>query len=370
MDPHDVLGVTPESSWDEVRSAYKRLVRIHHPDRHVLASPQDQATHARRAAEVSGAWRLLNDPVGMARHRANRARGVPSPVGQKPVGQKPVGEKPVGGKPVGEKDVPPPAMDDVSDAPAQREEFDYRRVAASEFTTARTTRASRRQNSPRPRSSPRPAHGRRRARRAQKTRRRGRSTGWVILLLLTVGGLVWLTQTPFGLDFRRSVATSLGSGPTNADPGVFGSSDGLVPGDGTVVLGEANDRTGSSQLIVGSCFDSTVRPDGTGGGDVVDIDLLSCTQPHPKEAIEILAIPGGRLDPYPGREQISDQASPSCRDAFEVVTGRELFAGDELTMSFILPSPESWRAGDRRLVCEIRRADGQPLIGSIAAADD
>ncbi len=31
--PHDILGIAPSASFDELRTAYKRLAMKHHPDR-------------------------------------------------------------------------------------------------------------------------------------------------------------------------------------------------------------------------------------------------------------------------------------------------------------------------------------------------
>ena len=33
LPPHDLLGVTPQSSKEEVKAAYHRLVKAYHPDR-------------------------------------------------------------------------------------------------------------------------------------------------------------------------------------------------------------------------------------------------------------------------------------------------------------------------------------------------
>jgi molecular chaperone DnaJ len=39
-DPYEVLGVTPGATPDEVRRAYRELVRRHHPDRHIDVPPE------------------------------------------------------------------------------------------------------------------------------------------------------------------------------------------------------------------------------------------------------------------------------------------------------------------------------------------
>jgi hypothetical protein len=52
---YDLLGVAPDASAADVRAAYRRAARAHHPDRH-----GEQA--ATRMAAVNAAWEVLGDP--------------------------------------------------------------------------------------------------------------------------------------------------------------------------------------------------------------------------------------------------------------------------------------------------------------------
>ena len=57
---YDVLGVAPSANVDQIREAYRRLAREHHPDR--------TATNGRTGGDVSmpainEAYRVLNDPA-------------------------------------------------------------------------------------------------------------------------------------------------------------------------------------------------------------------------------------------------------------------------------------------------------------------
>ena len=51
-DPRSVLGVAPDASWDDIRSAYRRLAKQLHPD---------TGGDPRRMAEVNRAFQLLSD---------------------------------------------------------------------------------------------------------------------------------------------------------------------------------------------------------------------------------------------------------------------------------------------------------------------
>jgi DnaJ like chaperone protein len=66
-DPHAVLGVAPDASLDEIRGAYRRLIRAHHPD--LLAGrglPQERIAQATaRVARINAARdRLLRGRAG------------------------------------------------------------------------------------------------------------------------------------------------------------------------------------------------------------------------------------------------------------------------------------------------------------------
>jgi len=60
--PYDILGVAPAASVDEIRSAYRRLAKKHHPD----INPGNKDA-AKEFAEISTANALLSDPDKRAR---------------------------------------------------------------------------------------------------------------------------------------------------------------------------------------------------------------------------------------------------------------------------------------------------------------
>lgn len=55
---YEVLGVSPNCSFEELRSAYRRMARAHHPD---VVGPRDPASALGSMAEVNEAWRVLSD---------------------------------------------------------------------------------------------------------------------------------------------------------------------------------------------------------------------------------------------------------------------------------------------------------------------
>jgi DnaJ like chaperone protein len=57
-DPYDILGVDPNMAFEDIKSAYRGLVRETHPDKMIARGvPQEAVQMAtRRLAEINGAW--------------------------------------------------------------------------------------------------------------------------------------------------------------------------------------------------------------------------------------------------------------------------------------------------------------------------
>ena len=67
-DFYAVLGISPDASADEVKKAYRKLARQHHPD----ANPGDAGAEA-RFKEVGEAYSVLSDPEQRQQYDAVRA---------------------------------------------------------------------------------------------------------------------------------------------------------------------------------------------------------------------------------------------------------------------------------------------------------
>ncbi len=91
-DPHDVLGVPPGASPEEVRAAWRSLARQHHPD--LTADDPEAARRAtRRMAEINTAYASLTRPESAAARRrrhvedeeaVRRPAAAPRPAGGVP----------------------------------------------------------------------------------------------------------------------------------------------------------------------------------------------------------------------------------------------------------------------------------------------
>src|SRR5687768_11789552 len=66
-DYYEALGVSPEASGDEIKTAFRRLAREHHPD-----ATGGDASSEQRYKEISEAYAVLSDPN--RREQYDRAR--------------------------------------------------------------------------------------------------------------------------------------------------------------------------------------------------------------------------------------------------------------------------------------------------------
>ena len=86
IDHYALLGVRIDASAREIRRAYRRLARRHHPD----VNPRPDGD--RRFAELAHAYAILNNPAERARYDQRIHR--PAPAGQPTMSRSPVVQQP------------------------------------------------------------------------------------------------------------------------------------------------------------------------------------------------------------------------------------------------------------------------------------
>lgn len=102
-----------------------------------------------------------------------------------------------------------------------------------------------------------------------------------------------------------------------------------------------------------------------GDGDITKVEEIPCGQPHWFEAFSTSSLPDGD---YPGDGVVSDSAQSLCAKDFNTFVGMD-FNESQLEMKFLVPSAQTWAAGDRVIVCFVGEDAGGQTTGSLRAAD-
>ena len=134
---------------------------------------------------------------------------------------------------------------------------------------------------------------------------------------------------------------------------------------GACSAGEVRDSSGK---IVGpgswSVFDlrpgDCLNPPEDLSGDVSDVAVVPCMEPHAQEVFATVTHPEG---PYPGAAAVSTWADASCLTELEAELGLTL--ADGIFISYLLPSFDGWnKNNDRTVVCVMVFPDRGSVIGS------
>ncbi len=117
-------------------------------------------------------------------------------------------------------------------------------------------------------------------------------------------------------------------------------------------------RVDAVDLAVGMCI-----LDGSSSPTVTTVEVIDCGKPHDTEIFASLLLPDG---PFPGAESVAKSATDLCAIQFANFVGVS-FPNSALTYEYYAPSPETWNAGDREVLCLIRDPKG-PTTGSLEGA--
>lgn len=119
-------------------------------------------------------------------------------------------------------------------------------------------------------------------------------------------------------------------------------------------------------LTVGDCFDELE------GSEVTSVPRVDCAEEHD---FEVYAVAAMADEEFPGHDATVTEAGETCSDAFEVFLGLPyddaLQGGYDFTSLY--PTAESWKLGDREIVCSIAATtpDGEirPVTGTLKGAE-
>jgi hypothetical protein len=139
---------------------------------------------------------------------------------------------------------------------------------------------------------------------------------------------------------------------------LLGSACGLPLADREEADGPGERRSVFS-LRVGDCYNST-----GGTGDVWVVDVVPCSAPHTYEVYFLIDHPAGANEAYPGDGPVTAFADRECGDRFASFVGIE-YQASALYIDFLYPGPDTWRAGDREVVCTVYDPGDAALVGSM-----
>ncbi|MER6994266.1 DUF4190 domain-containing protein [Streptomyces sp. NPDC000410] len=118
-------------------------------------------------------------------------------------------------------------------------------------------------------------------------------------------------------------------------------------------------------LRMGDCFDA--RGDGELAGEAVDVTVLDCSKPHDGEVFATLRIP--RDGDFPGDPDVQSEADERCFGMMDDYA-QDTWLTDTLPVYYYVPTRQSWRQGDRAVVCVFGRDPGQPKLTKSLRLDD
>ena len=87
-DPYKILGVSPDATDEDIKTAYRSLARKYHPDKYRDSDLAEMA--GEKMKEINAAYDEIQ------KIRAGKAPGGQSAYGQNPYGQNPYGQNPYG----------------------------------------------------------------------------------------------------------------------------------------------------------------------------------------------------------------------------------------------------------------------------------
>ncbi|MFF7308765.1 septum formation family protein [Streptomyces sp. NPDC008137] len=184
-----------------------------------------------------------------------------------------------------------------------------------------------------------------------------------VLCFLPAAGLV------LGLVALWQIRRSGQSGRGMAIAGVALSAVGAVLWGVVLATGVASDvwakfedgarGNQSLSLRTGDCFDA---PDGL-EGDTYDVDPVSCEGGHDGEVFGVVTLPGGA---FPGDGEVTDIADERCYPLESQYAMDTWAMPADVDVYYLMPSRETWRYGDRAIICVFGSTDAKAeLTGSL-----
>lgn len=111
-----------------------------------------------------------------------------------------------------------------------------------------------------------------------------------------------------------------------------------------------NDDADVFSIKVGDCLD-----DATASGTVTTAPIVPCSKAHDSEAYKSITMADGDGS-FPGQDAVKAQADQGCADAFPGFIGIK-YDDSGLSISYYYPTADSWKNGDREILCTVYDKD-------------
>jgi hypothetical protein len=139
--------------------------------------------------------------------------------------------------------------------------------------------------------------------------------------------------------------------------GVFGQAERDV--EGSI---EAGGDLDVGDLRIGDCFDDDPSWFDEEVFEVFAVGATTCDEPHDNEVFHRFDLAAETL---PSDDEVDDEAFDTCVEVFESFVGVR-YEDSELDFTWLWPTKDSWRKGDRAVTCYLYDMDLRKLEGSVA----
>jgi hypothetical protein len=177
-----------------------------------------------------------------------------------------------------------------------------------------------------------------------------RALALVVALTVAVGLTACSDDEPPDWLVDRATGTTEVATPTTTPPT-------------STTVAEPGQDLAAVDLEPGLCIEDASQFTGSQVNEITHIRSIPCRLEHQAEVYLSTDLPGGPNAAFPGVGELRRQSQQACRDAFEGFVGIR-WTRSELEIAALWPSPQSWAAGDRLVVCVVFRLDGEPMTGS------
>jgi hypothetical protein len=105
------------------------------------------------------------------------------------------------------------------------------------------------------------------------------------------------------------------------------------------------------------------------GTTVSSVTTIDCAKTHAAEVYAVFTWSGSETnDQFPGDTAVNDQATTGCKDAFQPYVGTA-FDQSTLEATYMLPTADTWKQGDRTFICLVMGPSGATLDGSVKGSN-